>query len=119
VLRVLVEGGRRLDDVAHIDDVRVPAILFELGDLLHQRPELRLPALDALAAHDAEHSKSYLETLRAYLDAFGDVSAAADAINLHPNSFRYRLRRLRELAGIDLSDPDDRLLIALQLRLGL
>jgi DNA-binding PucR family transcriptional regulator len=115
VLRVLRDAPGR---VAHIDDVRVGTILLELGDILRSRPDLRVPALDALAAHDAERSKSYLETLTAYLDAFGDVSVAARTINLHPNSFRYRLRRLRELTGIDLSDPDDRLVIALQLRLG-
>ena len=118
VLRVLCGEHDRGGTVAHIDDVRVRAILLELGDILRGRPDLTLPALESLAAHDREHSKSYLETLTAYIDAFGDVSAAAEAINLHPNSFRYRLRRLRELTGIDLSDPDDRLVIALHLRLG-
>jgi DNA-binding PucR family transcriptional regulator len=74
--------------------------------------------LDLLADHDRRRSTSYLETLRAYLDAFGDVSAAAEAVSLHPNSFRYRLRRIRELTGVDLGDRDDRLVMAIQLRLG-
>lgn len=115
VLRIIGrDGGGR---VAHIDDVRVEVILEELTDLLRDRPDLHHPALDALAEHDRQRSTAYLPTLRAYLDAFGDVSAAAETINLHPNSFRYRLRRLRELTGIDLTDPDGRLVIALQLRL--
>jgi DNA-binding PucR family transcriptional regulator len=36
---------------------------------------------------------------------------------VHPNTFRYRLRRLAEVAGIDLDDPEDRFAVLLQLRL--
>jgi DNA-binding PucR family transcriptional regulator len=36
---------------------------------------------------------------------------------VHPNTFRYRLRRLVEMFGVDLEDPDTRLLLHLQLRL--
>jgi sugar diacid utilization regulator len=115
VLRVLTQTSAWDEPVAHIDDVRVPSILLALGDLMRERPDLRLPALDALAAHDAEHSKAYLQTLRAYLDSLGDVTTAAKMMNLHPNSFRYRVRRLGEVSGLDLYDPGHRLVMALHL----
>jgi DNA-binding PucR family transcriptional regulator len=70
-----------------------------------------------VAAHDAKHRTGYLETLEAYLDAFGDIRSAAQRIGVHPNTFRYRLRRLVEIFGIKLNDADDRLVIGLQLRL--
>ncbi|MFG2576342.1 helix-turn-helix domain-containing protein [Streptomyces sp. NPDC048481] len=71
-----------------------------------------------LRAFDAEHSGSCLvETLRAYLDHFGDVSAASRALSVHSNSLRYRLRRIAQVSGLDLADPDARLLAQLQLRL--
>ncbi|MTE18793.1 PucR family transcriptional regulator [Streptomyces sp. TRM43335] len=71
-----------------------------------------------LAAFDAEHGGiSTVETLRAYLDHFGDVPAASRALGVHPNSLRYRLRRLVQVSGIDLADPDSRLLAQIQLRL--
>jgi hypothetical protein len=35
---------------------------------------------------------------------------------VHPNTFRYRLRRLTEVSGIDLADPDQRFAAMLQLR---
>ncbi len=54
--------------------------------------------------------------LRAYLDAFGDVSVAAGELSIHRNTFRYRLARLLELSGLDLGDPDERLITHLQLR---
>jgi len=36
---------------------------------------------------------------------------------VHPNTFRYRLRRLAEVGGLDLTDADARFAAMLQLRL--
>ena len=44
-------------------------------------------------------------TLRAWLDAAGDVIAASASVYVHLNTFRYRLRRLAEVGGLDPSDP--------------
>jgi hypothetical protein len=44
------------------------------------------------------------------------VAAASAAMFVHPNTFRYRLRRLTEVSGIDLSDPEQRFAAMLQLR---
>jgi DNA-binding PucR family transcriptional regulator len=70
-----------------------------------------------LAEYDAKHRTFLVETLRAWLDAFGNVIEAAQAMWVHPNTFRYRLRRLVEIGGIDLDDADTRLSVMLQLRL--
>jgi DNA-binding PucR family transcriptional regulator len=59
----------------------------------------------------------HVETLRAFLDAFGDVVAASAVVGVHPNTFRYRMRRLVEVSGIDLDDPLERLVTHLQLHL--
>jgi DNA-binding PucR family transcriptional regulator len=37
-------------------------------------------------------------------------------VNVHPNTFRYRLRRITEVFGLDLGEPDERLVAELQLR---
>lgn len=58
-----------------------------------------------------------VRSLAAYLDASGDVSRAAQRLVLHPNTLRYRLRRARERFGVDIDDPDTRLLLALAVRL--
>ena len=108
-----VEGRSRT--VATIDDVRSTAILLELAELSVGRPHLRQGKLEELAAHDREKGTDYVATLRAYLHAFGDVPRAAAAVDVHPNTFRYRLRRLAELAALDLDDPVERLAVSLQL----
>ncbi|MGW0932928.1 PucR family transcriptional regulator [Streptomyces sp. NPDC002644] len=58
-----------------------------------------------------------LRSLAAFLDASGDIPRAAARLTLHPNTLRYRLRRARERFGIDLDDPDTRLLVTLAVRL--
>ncbi len=111
----------RLDRVpqtlATIEDVRSEAVLLELKDLKLEHPGLMRGKLSTVLEHDAQHSTQYALTLRAYLDAMGDVVAASGGISVHPNTFRYRLRRLRELFDIDLKNAEERLVLELQLRL--
>ncbi|MFN2590511.1 MAG: PucR family transcriptional regulator [Actinomycetota bacterium] len=103
--------------VATIDDVQSPAILLQLRELATRNPEITRGRLGTIAEHDAKKGTSYVQTLEAYLDAFGDVPSAAARIGVHPNTFRYRLRRLITMFDLDLSDPDERLVLGLQLRL--
>jgi hypothetical protein len=116
VLRVL----RRSDSgptTAFAEDVRSQLALVHLEDLAAHDPLLRNGKIQRLIDHDQRHNSSYVATLRAYLDEFGDVPAAATRLSIHRNTFRYRLARLLELSGLDLSDPDERLVTHLQLRL--
>ena len=55
-------------------------------------------------------------TLRAWLDRPGQVQAVAEALEVHPQTVRYRLKQLRELFGTRLEDPEARFELALALR---
>jgi uncharacterized membrane protein YgcG len=106
-------GGRR---VARLADVHAEALLMELRDLAAAHGDRPTGPVARLSAYDAEHGTNLVETLRAWLDAFGDVAAASAAMFVHTNTFRYRLRRLAEVSGIDLADPEQRFAAMLQLR---
>ncbi len=69
-----------------------------------------------LQEYDAQNDSGLTETLAAWLDALGDVRAAAATLFIHTNTLRYRLRRVEEISGIDLADPDQRFAAMLQLR---
>jgi DNA-binding PucR family transcriptional regulator len=114
VLGVLRAGA---GTVATTEDLRSKVVLAELKELSADHPGLTRGKLQRVLEHDAEHNAAYVETLRAYLDCFGDVPRAAERISVHPNTFRYRMRRLLELFELDLDDPDERVVIELQLRL--
>ncbi|WP_433113658.1 PucR family transcriptional regulator [Micromonospora sp. CA-246542] len=115
-LRVLCAGRGGSRRVAHLADVYTEALLLDMADAIAARGDAPSGVVARLIAYDAEHQSSLVETLSAWLDAFGDVVAAAAALHVHPNTFRYRLRRLAELGGLDLTDPHARFGVMLQLR---
>ncbi|MCD4533626.1 helix-turn-helix domain-containing protein [Nocardioides sp. cx-169] len=114
-LRVLRDGGGRR--VARLSDIHVEALMLEMRDLVAARGDRPEGALARLMAYDAQHHANLVETLQAWLEAFGDVVAASERLYVHPNTFRYRLRRLMEVGEMDLSEPDVRFGALLQLRL--
>lgn len=58
-----------------------------------------------------------VKTLATYLDLAGDVKATSAQLWLHRTSLYYRLRRIEEIAGVDLGRGEDRLLCHVALRL--
>ncbi|HVV75397.1 MAG TPA: helix-turn-helix domain-containing protein [Mycobacteriales bacterium] len=63
-----------------------------------------------LQEYDATHGTGLVRTVRTWLANNGDTSATAAALSLHPNSLRYRIRRVQEIAKVDLDDADVRAL---------
>ncbi len=115
-LRVLRAGQVR-ERVARIADVYAAALLLELSDLVAGEASLPEGPIRRLLEYDAEHGAQLVQSLRVWLDAFGDVNAAAAAVHVHPSTFRYRIRRVAEVGGLDLDDGDQRFAAMLQLRL--
>jgi sugar diacid utilization regulator len=103
------------DDVAAFDDLRAEVLLGQTLSVLRERPDLRDPAVDALVAYDREHGGDLTGSVLAWLDALGDVRAAADRLTVHPNTLRYRVRRAVAVAGLRLGDPRARLVHHLHL----
>lgn len=75
----------------------------------------QLGPLDILRDHDSERGTGYLRTLTEWLDHPGEPSRAARALHVHPNTLRYRMGRVVALTGLDLTDPQVRLAVRLQL----
>jgi hypothetical protein len=116
VLRVLREQ-RDARRVARLADVHVETLMVDLRDLVAARGDQPTGSVARLIEYDAQHNTNLVQTLQAWLDAFGDVIAAAASMYVHPNTFRYRLRRLAEVGGLDLTDPEARFVAMMQLRI--
>ena len=69
------------------------------------------------ARRGCSRTPSSSTTLEAYLDRAGDAQAAAAALFIHRTTLYHRLRRIERIAGVDLRDGDDRLLLHMALRL--
>ncbi len=59
-----------------------------------------------------------LETLTAYLDSAGSIEATGRALFVHPNTVRYRLKRIAEVTGLSASEAREAYTLRLALTLG-
>jgi len=57
-------------------------------------------------------------TLASYLDGGGALESCARALFVHPNTVRYRLRRVTEVTGLDPTDPRASLVLRIALIVG-
>ncbi|GAA0928332.1 PucR family transcriptional regulator [Pseudonocardia zijingensis] len=111
VLDAMAEG----QDVAVFGEIRAEVLLTQTLGLLAANPDLRDPGVARLVEYDREHRTDLVASVVAWLDAMGDVRAAADRLTVHPNTLRYRVRRATAIAGLRLDEPRTRLVHHLQL----
>lgn len=116
VLRVLRAGGNERR-IAELGDVRADALVLKFADACAGDPALASGPVARLRGHDEARHTAFVPTLRAYLDAFGDVEATSRLLNVHANTVRYRLKQLQAVSGIDLNDSAQRLVLMLELQL--
>ena len=112
-----LRAGRVLDrmgDVVEWDRLGVFAALLRLPpeDL---GPAHYPPALGRLLA--ADRLGKLVPTLETYLDEAGDVGRTAARLHLHRTTLYYRLGKIEELAGVDLTSGQDRLTLHLGIKL--
>lgn len=92
------------------------ALLQQIG----QVPEVTsLLAAEIRALGETEQGQysRLVETLAAYFDAGSSLKRAADALNIHPKTLRYRLDKIEELLGPGALEGEKRLLYYLAAKL--
>ena len=99
--------------VTSLAEARTTVLVDEIVTLVGGDKRLIDPRIVRLGDEDPVLA----ETLRTYLDAFGDIAAAARALQVHPNTVRYRVRRIEKVLSTSLADPEVRLLFSLGLRI--
>ena len=69
-----------------------------------------------LRRHDRAHDTEYVATLQAWLQAQGDPAEAGERLGVHENTVRYRLRKMAEIANLQLDDAKKRLAMMIEPR---
>lgn len=97
------------------DQLASPTLLLDLQDpaLLRATGEA---VLGGLIAADAERGSDLLHTLAVFLDHGGRWQETADALHVHINTLRHRLKRVEELTERSLASTADRVDLFLALR---
>jgi hypothetical protein len=109
----LLGGGVRVVDAAGLGSVE----LLLATAPAEARRAFRASLLSPLLDYDADHGTELVRTLRVFLDCSGSWTKAAEAMFVHVNSLRYRMRRVEELTGRDLGSLADQAALLLALRL--
>jgi sugar diacid utilization regulator len=69
-----------------------------------------------LATYDEQYETELVRTLESFLDADGNVAQTAQRLYTHRHTVRYRLERVKELSGLDVSSTDGRERLGLGLK---
>ncbi|MCA2181749.1 PucR family transcriptional regulator ligand-binding domain-containing protein [Nonomuraea glycinis] len=107
----------RSGGVATSDEIYTHALLLATvpGDV---RASFADRLLGPLRAYDARHQSELVRTLGTFLDCAGSWNACAERMHVHVNTVRYRVKRVEELTGKDLSTMADRVDFFLALKAG-
>lgn len=101
----LMSFGAGGPSVASFDELGVFQILAEAHDP-STIERFVSKWLGALVEYDESRRADLVPTLSAYLEAGGNYAYSARALGVHRNTLRYRLRRIGEISGHNLGEPD-------------
>lgn len=103
------------DQAIAFDDLGVYQFLGQAEDMAAVERLVRR-WLGPLLDHDAERGSQLVSTLDGYLESGGNYAATATLLSVHRSTLKYRLQRIREVSGYDLTDPDSRFNLQLACR---
>jgi hypothetical protein len=112
-LAELLGGGVRIVDSAQFGSYELLLAMVP-GEA---RRAFRAALLAPLLAYDRDHGTELVSTLEVFLACSGSWSKAAEAMFIHVNSLRYRIRRIGELTGRDPRSLEDQAALLLALRM--
>ena len=72
--------------------------------------------VEPLVAYDRQYETDLVRTLETFLEADGNVAGTAQRLFTHRHTIYYRLERVRELSGLDVSSSDGREKLSLGLK---
>jgi purine catabolism regulator len=105
-------GGARTVSFA---DLGLYRLLFALQGQTELR-EFFDDRMRLLADYDARTGAGLVKTLDAFFRCHGSPTEIAALLHLHRNTVLYRLRRIEEIGGLHLDDPETRLALHLCLK---
>ncbi len=112
-----LDVGTKLEgagDIYHINDMGIGRLLTEIREDT-QKEIIKKTFYSVKEVGKKKMNKTLLETLKAFFDNNLSISKTAQAIYIHRNTLLYRLRRIKEITGLDPKKFDD----AVQLRMAL
>jgi purine catabolism regulator len=73
--------------------------------------------LGPLLDYDRQHGTSLVRTLGFYLESGRNLETSARAMYIHVNTLKYRLKRIQEIARLDINDAEQRFNVHLAVKI--
>lgn len=105
----ILELGKKLDDKSRLfkyEDYYCYMLLSSINGPFNLR-DYCCPQLINIIEHDEEYGTDYYETLYQYLISGQNITVAAKELNIHRNTFIYRLNKIRDIIGLDLNNIEN------------
>ncbi|MGO4888538.1 PucR family transcriptional regulator [Anaerobacillus sp. MEB173] len=106
-------------EIGHLYTYQSLGIYRYLDVILQKRQEdgFENSTLLQLIHYDKINKTQLLETLEAFLNNDSNVHDAAKELHVHTNTLNYRLKRISEITGMNLKDPNQKMTLYLEIKL--
>ncbi|PAV31638.1 hypothetical protein CIL05_02985 [Virgibacillus profundi] len=106
----------KLKGIFSYQELGIYQFLTELNTL-RKEEQYQNTSIEKLKDYDTRNNSDLLETLHVFLNCDSNVAGAASKIHVHVNTLNYRLKRITEITGIDLKDPNQKVTLYLDLKM--
>ncbi len=112
----VVEGGSEQPMLAFDETGAYRLLLSAMSEDPAELQRFYAETVEPLVAYDEQYETDLIQTLETFLDADGNVAGTAQRMFTHRHTIYYRLERVRELSGLDVSSSDGREKLSLGLK---
>jgi hypothetical protein len=112
----VAEGSAREGALAFEQTGAYRLLLSTMSDNPRELQRFYAETVEPLVAYDEQYETELVRTLETFLDADGNVAGTAQRLFTHRHTIYYRLERVRELSGLDVSSSDGREKLSLGLK---
>lgn len=101
--------------VCHINDLGI----LHLLSYVHQELlfDFSQEYLSQLIESDQERGTEYIKTLKAFIQHQGIINEVSDELFIHPNTLRNRIKKIEEITGVNLLDPEEFMNLAVAVKI--
>jgi sugar diacid utilization regulator len=110
------EGGAQEGALAFEQTGAYRLLLSTMSENPRELQRFYAETVEPLVAYDEQYETDLVQTLETFLDADGNVAGTAQRLFTHRHTIYYRLERVRELSGLDVSSSDGREKLSLGLK---
>ena len=89
--------------IRFFEDTGIYRLLFRFQDK-EELHDISATILGNLIAYDLTNQTELVLTLETYLDCNCNLTAASEALDVHRNTMKYRIKKIQDLLDVDFSD---------------